>query len=259
MLLFLHASGYPPDSYRPLLDLLRRDMEVWPLELRPLNPSSHPGTFRQWGELADEVIAEVEGKGQVPCHGVGHSLGAVVLLLAAYRRPDLFKGVVLLDPVLLPLWVYTLGAVLPVCWLERHAPLAARALRRRDHWPDRDSAWRQLRSRKVFRGIPDAEFGAMLDGMLGPDPVGGLRLRFPKAWEARIYGTPTWPYTALLRLQVPLCLVRGEHSDTLSRGIWRLIGLLRPGARLVDLPETGHLLPLERPAEVAALIRSCAG
>lgn len=256
MILFLHANGYPPASYGRLLDLLRENVEVWALEMRPLDPAFPPGNFRSWGQLADEVIAEMETQGLGPYFGVGHSLGAVVLLLAAHRRPDLFRGLVLLDPVLLPLWVYAVGAVMSVNWLEGHAPLAVKALRRRDHWPDRASAWRQLRSRKVFRRILDPEFTAMLDGMMATDPKEGVRLRFPKAWEARVYATPTWPYTALWGLRTPLCMVRGERSDTIAGFTWWWLRILKPRAHQVDLPDAGHLLPFEKPVEVAAIIRS---
>ena len=30
--------------------------------------------------------------------GIGHSLGGILTFLAAYRRPELFKGIIMLDP-----------------------------------------------------------------------------------------------------------------------------------------------------------------
>ena len=256
MILFLHANGYPPESYRPLLDRLQGREPLQALSLRPLHEGSAPQSLRSWAELADEVILEMDKRSLQGCLGLGHSLGAVVLLLVARKRPDLFRRIVLLDPVFLPLWVYLVGALMPVSWLERHAPLAKTALRRRGHWPDREGAHRQLRKRRVFHRIDDAGFDAMLDGMLAPDPDGGVRLRYPKAWEARIYATPTWPYTALLRVRTPLHILRGEHSDTISPFTWKAIRRLRPDADLREMAGAGHLLPFEQPAEVAGIVLS---
>lgn len=256
MILFLHANGYPPESYRPLLDRLHGSEQVLSLSLRTLEEGSLPRSLRSWAELAEEVIAEMDARSLKACLGLGHSLGAVVLLLAARKRPDLFRRIVILDPVLLPLWVYLLGALMPVSWLERHAPLAKTALRRREHWPDRDAAHRQLSKRRVFHRIDLAGFDAMLDGMLAPDPHGGVRLRYPKVWEARVYATPTWPYTALFRVKTPLHILRGEHSDTISPFTWKMIRRLRPDADLREIAGAGHLLPFEKPAEVAEIVLS---
>lgn len=54
-------------------------------------------------------------------------------------------------------------------------------------------------------------------------------------------------------LDLPVTVLGGEDDDDLgSLAQSRLIADVYPRARFVSLPETGHLLPYERPAEVAA-------
>ena len=76
-------------------------------------------------------------------------------------------------------------------------------------------------------------------------------------WEARIYATPprdVWRHVGALT--VPTLALRGPRSDTLTPASWARWRALQPDATFVELPGTGHLLPLERPAAVAAEVHA---
>lgn len=49
--------------------------------------------------LATQFIQVIEDNGFAPCHVVGHSAGGLIAAVMVAKRPDLFKKVVLLDPV----------------------------------------------------------------------------------------------------------------------------------------------------------------
>ena len=55
-------------------------------------------------------------------------------------------------------------------------------------------------------------------------------------------------------LTVPVLLVAGEHDGVITTAAMRALGAEVPGARFVELAGSAHLPPLDRPAEVAALI-----
>jgi len=59
----------------------------------------------------------------------------------------------------------------------------------------------------------------------------------------------------LARLNVPILLIAAEYDqvDTVERLQQELLPLL-PGAQFVVIPNAGHLVMLEAPAEVARLI-----
>ena len=48
--------------------------------------------------------------------------------------------------------------------------------------------------------------------------------------------------------------VRGEHSDTVSRESWQSWQRLHPDARFLEVPDAGHLVPMERPDIVSAAV-----
>jgi pimeloyl-ACP methyl ester carboxylesterase len=140
-LLFAPANGYPPGSYRAILTALAGRFRVLAVRHRPLWPGSRPEEIASWHDLAADQMAMAEGQGLRQAIGVGHSLGAVTSLVAALRRPELFRALVLIEPVFLA-----------PSWLERLAeagrrgeklqlPLVQTALKRRSHWPERQRAF----------------------------------------------------------------------------------------------------------------------
>ena len=84
---------------------------------------------------------------------------------------------------------------------------------------------------------------------------GDVLLRYSKAWESKIFETtPASVWSDIRRLQVPVLVIRGALSDTFLAGAANKIRRELPGATVVELPNTTHLLPMEQPATVAATI-----
>lgn len=95
---FAHANGFPSATYGKLFSALEPDYRI-----RHLEQHGHDPRFPvddNWNNLVDELILHVEQDSE-PVWGVGHSLGGVLHYHAALRRPELYRGVVLLDSPLL--------------------------------------------------------------------------------------------------------------------------------------------------------------
>src|SRR5919112_5570423 len=96
---FLHANGYPPECYQPLLELLQTQYHVFGMWLRPLWQAANPNEIHSWKIFSDDLLRFLESQ-SAPVIGVGHSMGAIVTLRAALRNPGKFRALILLDPVL---------------------------------------------------------------------------------------------------------------------------------------------------------------
>jgi pimeloyl-ACP methyl ester carboxylesterase len=251
-----HANGFPPGAYRLLAEALAGAHHPVALPARPLWPGSRPGAVSNWRPLAADLVAGLDALELGPVVGVGHSLGGVLTLWAAIDRPDLFRAVVLVDPVLLaPHWLWALRITR---WLGLHErqPLVQGALRRRRTWPDHQACFDHYRDKALFARWPDAALWDYVESGTQPG-VEGVTLRYPPEWEARIFATtPTGIWRDVPRLQVPALIVRGAGSDTFSPGAMARVGRALPTARLVEVPGAGHLVPMEKPAETAAAIRA---
>jgi len=251
-----HANGFPPGTYLPLATRLAHAYHVVALAARPLWHNRSPRDVRTWHTLADDLIEGLETL-EDRVIGVGHSLGGVTTLLAAVRRPDLFRAVVLLDAVLLPpRWLALLvwARRLRIPW---RPPLVKAALRRRRVWPSREAAIEYLREKSFFASWQDAALRAYVESGTHPTAGGQVELVYPPEWEAHLFATvPTdvWRFVPRLSSDLPTLFVRGERSTTFRpKALVRAVQML-PHARFVILSNAGHMFPLERPAETASYL-----
>ncbi|MBN1139093.1 MAG: alpha/beta hydrolase [Anaerolineae bacterium] len=255
-----HANGFPPGAYEPLADALRTDYHLIGLAARPLWPDSQPESTSTWQPMAGDLIEALDGLAHssaiLPIFGVGHSLGGVLTLWAAIRRPDLFRAVVLIDPVILPPSRLCALRLMRLVGLHRRLPVVQAALHRRRTWPSRQACIEHLASKPFFAGWPAGSLDAYVNSGTRQQPDGQVELIYPPKWEAHIFATvPTdiWRYVPQLR--TPVLVIRGERSPTFPAESMARLAHLLPLAQTLTIPGSGHMVPLERPAETAKAIR----
>jgi len=204
-----------------------------------------------WPRLVSQLIDEIErARHGAPVYAVGHSLGGYLTLLAALRRPDLFRAIVLLDaPVIGALRGRVLGATKRLGIVDRVTPAGA-VRDRRSHWDSRAQARQHFRTRRLFRNFAEQCLDDYVrHGLVERD--GALRLRIDPAIEYQIYRTiPHHMSRGLRSLRVPAGFIGGERSDVVRRAglaATRKVCALRMVAG-------GHLFPLEHPLEAAAAV-----
>lgn len=269
---FLHANGYPPEAYRTFLSPLTTEYQVVASYLRPLWDEVEYRSFLDWtlfrNDLLDffrqlggrGVLSRARWVGDHQVIGLGHSIGATVSLMAALSRRDLFRALVLIEPVLFPPWKsYLIEKSAWLGLLSRFHPLIRRTRRRKTHFSSREAMFRNYRKKEVFQDIPDQVLRDYVEGLARDTASGGVSLAYDPRWEAQIYATggiyDRQLWKLLPELDLPMLVIRGEHSDTLSRkGLERLVDRAQrmEGA---EVPEAGHLAPLERPQAVSHLVR----
>ena len=186
---FLHANGYPPDCYKPLIELLQTHYHVFGLLLRPLWEDSKPEEINNWHIFSEDLIRFLSDYKTDPIIGVGHSIGATVTLRAALRDPSKFKALVLIEPVLFP-WrrMVSWNFVRALGLGNRLHPNISGALKRRRTFDDLDLVFRGYRNRNVFRYMSDEHLRTYIEGITRKTDK-GYELVFSPEWEARIYYT----------------------------------------------------------------------
>jgi pimeloyl-ACP methyl ester carboxylesterase len=199
-----------------------------------------------WPHLIEQWIDSIK---EPPVYGVGHSLGGYLNYLAAVRRPDLFKAIVLLDaPIIGAFRGSMLGATKRLGIVDRVTPAGA-TRDRRSHWASREEAKAHFRSRRLFRHFTDQ----CLDDYVTHGLVRNheLHLKIDPAIEYQIYRTiPHDMMRHLPKLRVPAAFIGGADSDVVRR--IRLAGM-KPKFVFRKVPG-GHLFPFEHPREAATSI-----
>jgi len=252
---FAHANGFPPATYRKLIGQLAKRHRVVSMAARPLWPDSKPRVLRDWSVFAEDLRAELGRRDLRGIVGVGHSLGAVISLLAAAADPGLFSAVVAIDPIILTGFHSLFWGTVKAVGLSGRIGIVRGARRRRELWSDRAEARSSYTSKKVFAGWDPEVLDDYVEAGMVALPQGGVRLRYPKECEARTFSAAPhnmWPQ--LRTVLVPTLFVQGEHSDTFLDAARARVEREVRGSRTTVVPGSSHFVPMERPAELARVI-----
>ena len=260
LLHFLHANGYPPGCYQPLIERLESQYQVFGMLLRPLWPQSDPGTIRDWKPFSEDLLGFLHQAAGTSVIGLGHSIGAVVTLRAALREPSLFRALILIDPVLLPPYRILQLRLMRMLHIRRGGKsMVEGALRRRRRFDDLEQLFAGYRRRRVFRFFSDERLRVLLEGITRQSADGSYELVYSLEWEARIYETGLWNdgdlWDGIRTLKVPMLFLRGAQTDTFFARTAEMIRRRNPMVTMQTIPKATHLVPMERPAEVADAIR----
>lgn len=249
-LVFSHANGFPAGTYKQLFAIWRAaGWRVLAIEQFGHDPA-YPVTSN-WPKLRDQLIDFIATQAPQGAWLVGHSLGGLLSLLAASKRPDLAHGLVLLDSPVFTGWrSHTVQVLKRSRLIQRLGPGKVSATRRHA-WPTRQAAFDHFAAKPKFaRWAPGvlADYIACGTHRAGSEMV----LRFTREVETRIYNTLPHHLGRVLQrrpLRCPVGFIAGTRSTEIRQG--GLAGARRlAGEQLVWL-EGSHLYPMEKPQETA--------
>jgi pimeloyl-ACP methyl ester carboxylesterase len=257
---FLHANGYPPACYKPLLELSQKKYHVFGMMLRPLWPDTKPRDIIDWHPLSKDLLDFLSDQAREPVIAVGHSIGGIVTLRSAIQDPGRFRALILLDPVLFipPILVmWNLARLIGIGY--RVHPKIPGSMSRRDRFDDLDTVFRGYRNRKVFKYLSDENLRIYIQGIARPRPREGYELAYSPEWETHIYFTGLRDFDLWRKLpksNVPTLIIRGAETDTFLESAARLVQKKQPKTKIVSVEKSTHILPLEKPQEVFNIMQS---
>ncbi|ATY12156.1 alpha/beta hydrolase [Amycolatopsis sp. AA4] len=234
-LVFLHYWGGSARTWDLVVDRLAgRDMLT--VDFRGWSRSKHlagPYTLRQ---LADDTLAVIADAGVTDYVLVGHSMGGKVAQLVAAARPDGLRGIVLVGPA-------------PAKPAAEVTPTYREGLSHAY-----DSAESVASAREHI--LTATELSEPVKAQIATDSRASADAARTE-WPLRGIAEDISEHTR--RISVPALVVAGENDQVEPVDI--LVDNLVPylsGANLAVLPKTGHLIPLEAPAELADAITAFA-
>ena len=250
---FYAANGFPSACYSPLLSILKHHFSLTSLANRALWPGAEPTPGLRCRDYADDLIAFLEHRYTQPIIGIGHSMGATTTLMAAAKRPELFRRLVLIEPVIQSIKGEWLSRLMPANVARRFEPIRS-AMAARDHWASLEDALTDLRDRRAFRRLGDGALRQLAKGLTEPFD-GGLRLAFARRWEIHNYLSLDTIWRDLRSVRMPVRLIRGKPSMFLSPPAWERLRQRMPQWEFLEDRYHGHLLPMEAPGRTAELVQ----
>lgn len=251
---FSHANGFPASTYRTFFAELGDRYELRYIERIGHDPR-YPVT-RDWPHLVEQLVDDIGRSCEEPVWLVGHSLGGYLSLMAALKKPQWVRGVVMLDSPVIAGWRSSLLRISQWTGLDERLSPAAATRTRRTSWASREEAWRHFHAKPAFARWDERVLSDYIDfGMPQSSPDGTRTLAFDRHIEYMIYRT--LPHTLGARLvhgsPVPVSFIAGTRSREV-----RQVGLdatRRLAGERFEWMEGSHLYPMERPIETARAVQ----
>jgi pimeloyl-ACP methyl ester carboxylesterase len=247
---FSHANGFPAGSYSTLLSYLSDDFDIGSID-RLGHHLDYPVT-NNWAGLAQELIDYFERNYSQPVYAVGHSLGGVLSMMVAAKRPDLVKGLIMLDSPFLTalesrglIWIKRLGLI------DKVTP-SGRTLGRQEEWGSKEQASHYFRGKRLFSAFDERCLSDYINHGTKQQNQGGRRLYFNPATEIDIYRTIPDNLHLTQRLAMPAAVIAGKYSDVFKKQ--HGVKMKRQLGMSLQWIEGSHMFPLEKPEMTAQLI-----
>ncbi|MDP6268116.1 MAG: alpha/beta hydrolase [Arenicellales bacterium] len=262
--LLVHATGFHARCWDQVVSNLG-DYHVVAVDMRGHGRSEKTGPFT-WEVFGQDVAELVAMMDLTDLVGVGHSMGGHSVTQAAADQPDRFKGLVLVDPVIMPPEMYAAREEFKESQGEQLHPVA----RRRNSFSDADEMFYHMENRGSYAVWNLDVLRDYCDYGVLPNPDGDYSLACPPEIEASIYMGSSGRdiYDRIDTITIPVKVLRARERsreghppdrqamDFSTSPTWSgLAGRFRYGED-ISLPELTHFIPMQEPELVAEHIKN---
>lgn len=254
----VHGLGGSAQNWTDLMALVRDVLDAQAPDLPGFGHSEPPfdGDYSIDGH-ARAVAALIEAAGRGPVHLAGNSLGGAVVTRLAATRPELVRTLTLVSPALPDLRMRRTSAPTGLMAMPVLGEAVTRVLARQDPAervrgllaltygdpglvpPERQ---REAAAEYLRRGSVPYSSQALLRSLRG----------LMRAYLERGAGS-LWQQAAQIR--VPTLLVYGGRDKLVDARMADRAAATFPAARLLVLPDSGHVAQMEHPELVASAMR----
>ncbi|MBV1880204.1 MAG: alpha/beta hydrolase [Pseudomonadales bacterium] len=256
---FLHGVAFSSQTYWPLLKPLAEKYGLFTQDFVGHGESDIgvdlEKEFIGWRGVVEQVQAvmdsqQISDQGK-PLLGLGHSYGASLSLIMAADNPELFSGLVLLDPMIFPQQMLEmLGSV-----SFEDNPMSSRIVERISTWSSREDARAFFASKKAFCDWREDAFEHFLDSTLQENSNdGSVSLRCPPLLEAQFVAHPLDAiWHAVETVTVPTVIIHSDSVDSPLRQSCIQAAKHNDNIKSIEV-KGGHNFMQEYPQEILELV-----
>ncbi|QFT76721.1 alpha/beta fold hydrolase [Erythrobacter sp. THAF29] len=253
-LIFAHATGFHARVWEAVIEHFP-NRRVISIDLRG-HGRSGGGPIEHWGVLVSDVCGLLRQLGISDAVGVGHSMGAHILLQCAADMPGVFSKLVLFDPVILAPEYYEDGT--PLFTPDKPHPAA----RRKRDFDSPEAMIERFRDRDPYNLFDPRVFEDYCRHGLLPRANGeGYELACLPEMEASVYGSSRSNrgiHDAAKGVDIPVLVVRAKQldfHDFKGSPTWSQLATILPQGEDLYRPDMTHFHPFQDPGDAARIIR----
>lgn len=254
VLFFAHGNGFCGRVYQPVLELLAQKYDLLMFDI-PGHGRTPEADFSGWNKTAEHLWYGIQSAGEViknrDLHAVGHSLGGMLSILMASERPETFKSMVLLDPIIFPQpLLFFLHIVRKSGLTGVFHPYVKSTLRRRNSWADRREAFRYFHKRKIFKDWTDQSLESYVQHALVEKDMQVQLCCDPKLEAQWFSSLPDELWPSVKGLAVPVSIYMGNDTYPFSLRAGRQAKRINTAIDFNIVPG-GHCFMQEHPSDAA--------
>ncbi len=253
-LVIAHATGFHGRCYSAIAELFP-ERRVLALDLRG-HGQSEGEPITHWQTLVDDVTGFIDQLRLRRAIGMGHSMGAHVLLQAALERAEAFSRLVLFDPVILAPDFYQ---------IDEHAQAEPHpTIRRKRDFASPEAMMERFAERSPYNLFTKRVFEDYCRYGLQKRIGGDFVLACAPEMEASIYGTSRTNaaiHDTAKAVDLPVWVVRarqGMFNDFTGSPTWPPLASTMLQGVDVHRPDRTHFHPFEDPEDAARIIAEAA-
>jgi pimeloyl-ACP methyl ester carboxylesterase len=256
--LLLHATGFHSRCWNEVV-LRLPGRHIYAVDIHFHGGSSTAGEVVDWKLFSEDIAALVERLDLREVVAVGHSMGGHLTARAAALKPERFRHLVLIDPVIFSPERYATQKQLLADLPAADHPVA----RRKNNWRDAEEMYQRFRDREPFDSWQPAVLRDYCDyALLPPDEDGMRQLACNPINEASNYLNAPGEADILQMLPAittPITLLRAPGGDSQEPNFsasptWTELAAALPRCRDVYLEQLNHFIPMQDPQLVADYI-----
>jgi len=254
---FAHANGFPAGSYNTFFNYFTQAQSPSgkPYKIIAQHQYGHNSRFpvtNNWPHLVDELTQFVKQQPE-PVIAIGHSFGGVISFIAACKHPELFKGLIMLDPPVFTgfeSWAINLLKKTP--YIDNISP-AGKSKNRREFWPIETDLSKQFSRSKLFKNFDPRCLNDYVNSGIKMNK-NQLELVFKRQVETDIFrNMPTNLAKLKHKLTIPAALITANQSDIAPAYFFKRFVKLNKSIEHHHI-DGGHMFPLEKPEETFEFI-----
>jgi len=250
-ILFAHATGFLPWLWHPIIEAFIPEYSIWAPYVCNYRSCDPEKGGLSWNVIAEDISTFCRAQKIDHPVLIGHSMGATVLTIAAAVYGVKPRGMVLVEPIYLPEEFYKTKIS-----LQDH-PLASKSIKRVNSWQNEDEAMSYLKSRPLFSDWNKEILHLYMKYGMEKLPTGSMRLTCAPESEAAMFmgGWSRDPWPLLEKIECPVLVIEGEKSSNIGLvDIQKAVSRF-PRGQYESIAGAGHLIPMEKPAEIAQIVK----
>jgi len=225
-----------------------------------LSTNLDPDLIYGWDIFKNDAINFLKEYNLKQSIGIGHSMGAILILMIEIQNPGTFKNIFLLDPVITsPFKSILYNFFLKLKLIDRMHPMIQRTKNKKMIYNNEGDLYQSYRSKSIFSKINNKNLKYYINS-IAEHKDGKVVMKLSKEWENAIYRNGSLYdfkiWRALKSIITPTYIITPEDNEFGHFNYGNYLKKRNHKFINLKIKNATHLFPLEFPEKTAELITS---